>query len=348
MLYDFNIVTSNTDIGMREPFQVTANKWEKHSQYNVIYLSRRNQKSKIFKKLILETGCEIIYFNSLFDYTFTIKPLIALKSMTRKKIIVAPRGELNKNALSIKKIKKHMFLRLSRYTNIFNDATFQATSLQEEEDIKRVFNNKIVLAENLKFIPEGVSQSDFHSSKKENSLRIAFLSRVSAMKNLIFAFDVLSETHYEIVFDIFGVINSKKSDQIYWSECTRKMKDLPNNIQARYVREYNSDEVFDILKVYDLFFLPTLGENFGHVILESLIAGTPVLISDRTPFRSLQKIGIGWDLSLDNKSDFINVLRRCYIMGEDEYSIIRKKCKLYAINYLEKQQGIVKYSELFS
>ena len=34
---------------------------------------------------------------------------------------------------------------------------------------------------------------------------------------------------------------------------------------------------------YDLLFLPTKGENFGHVILESMSAGTPVLISDTTP-----------------------------------------------------------------
>jgi len=347
MFYDFFIVTSNTDIGMREPYQVTANKWEKHSQYNVIYLSRRNQKSKIFKKLILETSSEIIYFNSLFDYYFTIKPLIVLKAMTRKKIIVAPRGELNKNALSIKKIKKHMFLRLSRYTNMFNDATFQATSLQEEEDIKRVFNNKVVLAENLKFIPEGVSQSDFHSTKKENTLRIVFLSRVSPMKNLLFAFEVLSEVHYEIVFEIFGVINSKKIDQIYWSECIQKMSELPNNIHARYAREYTSDEVYDIMKEYDLFFLPTLGENFGHVILESLVAGTPVLISDNTPFKNLKDIGIGWDIPLENKKEYIDTVVSCYKMKEETHKIIRDNCRLYSKTYLENQPGMGKYFELF-
>ena len=35
---------------------------------------------------------------------------------------------------------------------------------------------------------------------------------------------------------------------------------------------------------HDLFVFPTLGENFGHVIYESLMCGTPVLVSDNTPW----------------------------------------------------------------
>ena len=40
---------------------------------------------------------------------------------------------------------------------------------------------------------------------------------------------------------------------------------LPENVQG-------------ILSKYDLFVLPTRGENYGHVILESLATGTPVLM----------------------------------------------------------------------
>ena len=48
----------------------------------------------------------------------------------------------------------------------------------------------------------------------------------------------------------------------------------------------------------DLFFLPTRGENFGHVIAEALSVGTPVLISDQTPWRKLAAVGLGHDLPL--------------------------------------------------
>ena len=57
-----------------------------------------------------------------------------------------------------------------------------------------------------------------------------------------------------------------------------------------------------------MFFLPSFSENFGHAINEALSVGVPVLISDKTPWRNLQEKGMGWDLSLDNRRAFIEVI----------------------------------------
>ena len=51
---------------------------------------------------------------------------------------------------------------------------------------------------------------------------------------------------------------------------------------------------------YHFFILPTLGENFGHVFIEALAAGCPLIISNRTPWLELEKKGIGWDIPLEN------------------------------------------------
>ncbi len=53
-----------------------------------------------------------------------------------------------------------------------------------------------------------------------------------------------------------------------------------------------------MLAGYHLLVLPTRGENFGHVILEALLAGCPVLVSDQTPWRGLASRRAGWDLPL--------------------------------------------------
>jgi glycosyltransferase involved in cell wall biosynthesis len=45
------------------------------------------------------------------------------------------------------------------------------------------------------------------------------------------------------------------------------------------------DDVPGTFAQYDLFAFPSRGENFGHVVLESLSVGTPVLVSDRTPWK---------------------------------------------------------------
>jgi glycosyltransferase involved in cell wall biosynthesis len=55
---------------------------------------------------------------------------------------------------------------------------------------------------------------------------------------------------------------------------------------------------------YDLFLLPTRGENFGHAIFDALEVGLPVLLSDQTPWRDLERIGAGWSLPLANPDRF--------------------------------------------
>ena len=48
----------------------------------------------------------------------------------------------------------------------------------------------------------------------------------------------------------------------------------------------------------DVFFLPTLGENFGHIIIEDFIAGASAIISDKK-FWNPDKEGVLKILELD-------------------------------------------------
>ena len=44
--------------------------------------------------------------------------------------------------------------------------------------------------------------------------------------------------------------------------------------------------------------LPTLGENYGHVIVESFSVGLPIILSKKTPWLNLASKHLGWDLDL--------------------------------------------------
>ena len=52
-----------------------------------------------------------------------------------KKIIIAPRGEFSKGALSLKSIKKTMYLNLIKLCKIFDNVKWHASSLYEQEEI---------------------------------------------------------------------------------------------------------------------------------------------------------------------------------------------------------------------
>ena len=70
------------------------------------------------------------------------------------------------------------------------------------------------------------------------------------------------------------------------------------------------------MQQHHLFFLPTLGENFGHVIHEAVQAGCVLLLSDQTPWLDLSENQVGWALPLSSKQEFVEALTD--VAGWDE------------------------------
>src|SRR5205823_1312596 len=106
---------------------------------------------------------------------------------------------------------------------------------------------------------------------------------------------------------------------------------LPTNIRVRAHGNLPHQQVIPTLSAYDLFFLPTLGENYCYVILEALVAGCPVLISDQTPWRNLPELGVGWDLPLQQPQLFRDALQRCVDMGAAEFQEYSERAHGYGI-----------------
>jgi len=105
--------------------------------------------------------------------------------------------------------------------------------------------------------------------------------------------------------------------------------------------------VHGTMKAYHLFVLPTLGENYGHVIYEALSAGDPVLISDQTPWRGLEKEKAGWDLPLKEKDKFKNALRQAAAWNQEEYDEWSKNAIQLARNSFDIPRLHEKYKKLF-
>jgi glycosyltransferase involved in cell wall biosynthesis len=98
---------------------------------------------------------------------------------------------------------------------------------------------------------------------------------------------------------------------------------------------------------YHLFVLPTLGENYGHVIYEALSAGDPVLISDQTPWRNLIEMKAGWDLSLNEKNKFKAAIREAGSWNQEEYDEWSKNAAKLAETSVDIPRLFEKYMKLF-
>ena len=98
-----------------------------------------------------------------------------------------------------------------------------------------------------------------------------------------------------------------------------------------YKGNANSEKIIEILKSEHVFLFMTIGENFGHVIQESLAAGCPCVISNQTPWQDLEKKKAGYVFSLDNNEIFAEKLDMFAMMSEDEFQKRVNMAHEYAI-----------------
>ena len=101
-------------------------------------------------------------------------------------------------------------------------------------------------------------------------------------------------------------------------------------MSVEYKGLIDHEEVIDTFSDYDAFLFPTLSENYGHVIAESLSAGCPVIISDQTPWTPVNEKGAGWAMALSDEDGYISVMRRLATMTNDEWISMSYAARAYA------------------
>lgn len=339
---DFNIlvVTSARDIGSYKNYEgIKLNDILNKNGYKVIYLSNYNFINILFH--IGQFKPHLIYMNSFFSsQNMIIFICNYLKNLPN--IVLAPRGEISKNALEIKKFKKKIVLSIFKIFKILKNIDLHATDKFEAEYLKKVFpHNNIYTIKN--FVSTNIAQFK-KSPKKVNYINICFASRISKKKNLKFALNVLNDTrlrNFQLTFDIWGPIE----DAAYWSECKKIISSLPKNIKVSYLGSFNPDNQIEKLSDYQLFFLPTLNENFGHIIFESMQLGIVPLISNNTPWQEISKLGAGI-YALDEKKKFVDYLIRFAKLDDNNFSHVSKMIVQYAsekINNTETKENYIRY-----
>ena len=346
--FEFWIVTSDRDVGDTSGYiGVNKNEWNNVGKAKVFYVTPEESTIGNITKIINTTEHDILYLNSFFNPVFTIYPLIArrFKKLSNKPVIVATRGEFARGALIIKKWKKIIYIAFSNFLQLYKKVFWQASSEFEAIDIRRAmkkYSPQVHIAPNIpKYLKH--NSSNIYLKKREDLLKICFLGRIAPVKNLDYALKVLSKLTLPINFDIYG----PKEDKRYWDLCKGIIDSLPKSINVNYMGTIENENVHDMFQNYDLFFLPTKGENFGHVILESMSAGTPTLIADTTPWKNLQESGVGWDIPLSLPSEFANAIEEIFKLEEGEYLKMRNSVRNYAEKVTNDVSILNQSKELF-
>jgi len=370
-IFKFKIVTADRDFGDKFPYKnIETNKWVKIGNAQVYYFYPTFRNLLGIAQLLRSTECSFIYLNSFFDPRFSFWVLLmSWVGYIHKPLLLAPRGEFSPAALNIKSFKKNLYLSCLKKLGILKSVVWQASSTLERLDINRALTggsgqidinfsmcNKvrvasdmveqmpnIFISRNLTFAGKILIPKPNARISSNKKLRICFASRISRMKNLDYALKILSRVRSDVIFNIYGPLENLD----YWHECKELIEKLPQNIEVNVLGAYKNEDIEMIFGANDILFLPTQGENFGHVIFEALKFGLPALISDRTLWVDFEINKAGWIGSLSQPDYFVAVIERLAKMSIDELLDFRKGAVDYARNYMQNNAALNETKQLF-
>jgi glycosyltransferase involved in cell wall biosynthesis len=287
---EVSLVTSDRDHGAAFPYPGLSGRWIGRGRSRVFYLPTGHigQWARLLREL-RGTRFDLLYVNSLWSPRFTVAPVLAarLGLLRIGRVLVAPRGELSPGALRLKGLKKRLFLRVWAPVLRGMGAVWHASADREAAEIRAVcpWARVEINGDQVDLSPEPLPGDGPH----DGPVRLVFVGRIVPKKNLLAVLSALMHVDCPVRFDIYGPIE----DEAYWEFCQVLLTRMPAHITVTYRGPLAPPAVRATFAGYDAFVFPTMGENFGHVIAESLSASCPVVCTDSTPWTSTLSDGGG-------------------------------------------------------
>ena len=329
------IITSNHGIGKDN--KVIPGKWNEDIFGNVIYFH------EIFLGLPLNIiyctlkhlkESEIIHFNGIYNRVSLF--LIFIVAALGKPIVLSPRGELFGAAIKRKSVGKRIIL--SFLSLIKKQILFHATSPEEENTIKSFFGQvKVVIQPN--FI-----SADYSDKKNEIKKDFLFLGRINPIKNIHLLIEAAAKSKEFLSSNsIIKIAGKARLDfEIeYKKELERLIIDLDMREKVVFTGHVENDDKDKLIKGAYFLVLLSKSENFGNVVLEALICGTPVIASTGTPWQTLNTYSAGYWID-NNIETILKTIDLALGLGKEGYETLSRNSNklvrsLYDVNSIENK-----------
>ena len=282
---------------------------------------------------------DVVYIQYLFHYTVLFSLLFS--RIQTKEIIICPRGSLGEWGLRYKKKyfkKAWLFL----FVNPFiKSVIFQASSYIEKDDILINFSKAKV-----EIINDGVdflSFQEFNKYEKNALLEKYTNTKCEAISNIFFSIGRLHAIKaFGVLIDAFSLFikedtNAKLiiagGDDGVGEKLKQQIIDLKLQDSVFLIGAIDFEDKKTLLNNCDYFTLASEFESFGIVVAEALACGKPIVLSNKTPWKDLEKNKCG--ILVDNeKNSFSNAFSKVikekydskaiknYIQSNYDWSII--------------------------
>jgi glycosyltransferase involved in cell wall biosynthesis len=349
--YDFKIITTAYDLNSTAAYSnVQLDAWnavslsEGLAPVKIWYASTPSIGFGQMQEILQQAAADIVFINGLYTKSFAW-PLLLKKmgKLGKSRIIVSPRGMLQKGALDVKPLKKKLFLQAFKTAGLFRNVSWHATTDDEKDDILQKIGQKakIIVAAN---IPKKPVTEISIPEKKEKELKLVYLSIITQKKNLLQLIAALHKVQHRISLDIYGPIKEAS----YWQLCQEKMIGLPANISIIYKADLQPYLVQSTIQQYHALALLTHGENFGHALYESLSAGRPIITSHFTPWLNLEAKQAGWNCPLEDDGRIAVLLQQIAELDQVAFNKFCNGAWKEAKSYYSSSDFIHNYSKLFA
>ena len=337
---DFYVLTTNQDHD-GAILTVDSNRWITYGRNtNVFYMSSKERNYRRIKDIISQVKPDTVYINGIYSLYFNLYPLWILRKNQQCRIVIAPRGMLQKGALAIKAFKKRLYLVVLKHILSWNKVIWHVTNPQEASDLKsEIADSEYVQLGNIPCYDAEVST--FNKPVGEIAI-FGTVALISPMKNIHLILSVLQSIKQPVQYILYGPVK----DNEYWQKCGRIIKELPDNIAFTYRGDVKPAETTNTIAEFDFYIQPSVSENFGHSIFEAFNAGIPVIISDQTPWKNLRDRDAGWDVSLSEPIALRAAIEEALSLDQNSYQRFRNGSRKMAVNYMREHNLLNLYINL--
>ena len=272
---------------------------------------------------------DVVYIQYLFHYTVLFSLFFSV--FLGKKIILCPRGSFSSFTLSNKRIwlkKLWLFLFISP---LKNKIIWQASSYLEKEDILSYFPKA-----DIKIIPDGIDIESFSKSNKIDNKELIKKYTNKDFKNvsdLVFSMGRLHRIkRFDILINAFKLYlyDNKNAKLLIAGADDGERNSLENQIKELKLEDsvfmiglVNFSQKKELLSNCSFFSLSSDFESFGIVVLEALACGIPVVVSDKTSWKNIERNNCGIFVK-NQKEDFCTAFHQI-----KERNFTSENCKKY-------------------
>ncbi|MFP5040683.1 glycosyltransferase [Parasediminibacterium sp. JCM 36343] len=224
--------------------------------------------------------------------------------------ILSPRGmfstySFGNNATTLK--KRIFFDWFSK--PILQKQVFHATAASEQSEIHDLFGAgaKVFTLPNLLQFPN-LLPFDIGQHNQRNTIKLLFISRVDPKKGIELLLHAMQQLHKAAMPIHLTIIGS--GSHAYENELKKLARSLSIESVVTWKGSVEWRAKFDDILACDVLVLPSYNENFANIVLETLYAGRPVIVSKHvglSDYVEAQKMG--WVIEADTGS-IVNAVKQ--------------------------------------